>query len=127
MLQRTSIINYLRVDTVSFSSILEIGDSTFTQGISRAIAVQREAESFLGNEADFSSYSTFSDPIPLTPITESLPMYTQQLNPIIKVQNIDVIGVSAASILQIGSSKHISMESRVDHIRHLLSDHSDEQ
>lgn len=127
MLQRTSIVNYLKVDTVSFSSILEIGDSTFTQGISRAIAVQREAEFFLGNEADFKSYSTFSDPIPLTPITEKLPMYTQQLNPIIRVQNIDVIGISASSILQIGSSKHISMESRIDHIRHLLSDHSDEQ
>ncbi|WP_102271872.1 spore germination protein GerPE [Cytobacillus massiliigabonensis] len=127
MLQRTSVVNYLKVDTVSFSSILEIGDSTFTQGFSRAIAVQREAEAFFGNEADFTSYSAFQIPIPFSPITENISMHSQQLKPIIKVQNIDVIGVSSSSILQIGSSKHISMEARVDHIRHLLSDHSEEK
>jgi spore germination protein PE len=106
---------------------LEIGDSTFTQGFSRAIAVQREAEAFIGNEADFKSYSSFQIPIPFSPITENISMHSQQLNPIIKVQNIDVIGVSASSILQIGSAEHVSMEARVDHIRHLLSDHSEEK
>lgn len=127
MLQRTSVVNYLKVETVSFSSILEIGDSTFTQGFSRAIAVQREAEVFLGNEANFSSYSTFQIPIPFSPIAEKISIHSQQLNPIIKVQNIDVIGVSSSSILQIGSTKHVSMEARVDHIRHLQFDHSEEK
>ncbi|USK56606.1 spore germination protein GerPE [Cytobacillus solani] len=127
MLQRTSVVNYLKVETLSFSSILEIGDSTYTQGFSRAIAIQREAEAFFGYEADFKSYSTFTDPIPIPPITETISINTLQLNPIIKVQKIDVIGVSSSSILQIGNAKHISMESRVDHIRHLLSNHSDDK
>lgn len=127
MLQRTSVVNHIKVETLSFSSILEIGDSTFTQGFSRAIAVQREAEAFFGYEADFRSYSAFQIPIPFSPITENISMYSQQLKPITKVQNIDVIGVSASSILQIGSSKHISMEARVEHIRHLLSDHADKK
>lgn len=126
MLQRTSVVNHIKVETISFSSILEIGDSTFTQGFSRAIAVQREAEAFFGYEAEFKSYSAFQIPIPFSPITENISMHSQQLNPITKVQNIDVIGVSTSSILQVGSSKHISMEARIDHIRHLLTDHSDE-
>ncbi|WP_313800601.1 spore germination protein GerPE [Cytobacillus sp.] len=127
MLQRTSVVNNIKTDTLSFSSILEIGDSTFIQGFSRAIAVQREAEAFFGNEADFKSYSAFQIPIPFSPISANISMHTQQLSPIIKVQNIDIIGVSASSILQIGSSNHISMEARVEHIRQLLPDYTDKK
>lgn len=106
---------------------MEIGDSSFIQGVSRAIAVQREAEIFFGNEGDFKSYPIFTESIPLPPLNEHITMHTTQLNPVIKVRNIDVIGVSASSLLHIGSSKHISMESRVEHIRHLLTDHSEDK
>ncbi|WP_394136710.1 spore germination protein GerPE [Cytobacillus oceanisediminis] len=119
MLQRTSAVDKINIDTISFSSIFEIGDSTYIQGFSRAIAVQREAEFFNAREGNYSVYPIFSESIPLLPIEEEISIQTTQLNPVIKVQNIDVIGVSSSSIIHIGSSKHISMETRVKHIRQL--------
>ncbi|MBP2241118.1 spore germination protein PE [Cytobacillus eiseniae] len=122
MLQRTSIVNHLKVETISFSSFLEIGDSSYIQGFSRAIAVQREAEIFFGNEAQFQSYSIFKESIPLPPITEVITMNTIQLKPAIKVNTIDILGVSSSSVFHVGNSKHVQLESRVEHIRHLTRD-----
>jgi spore germination protein PE len=119
MLKRTSAVDKINIDTLAFSSVFEIGDSSVIQGFSRAIAVQREAEYFGAREGSFSEYSIFSEPIPLLPIEEEISIQTTQLNPVIKVQNIDINGVSSSSIIHIGSSKHISMETRVKHFRQL--------
>jgi spore germination protein PE len=120
MLQRISAVDKINIDTIAFSSIFEIGDSSYIQGFSRAIAVQREAEVFNAREGNFSVYPIFSESIPFLPIEEEISIQTTQMNPVIKVQNIDVIGVSSSSIIHIGSSKHISMETRVKHIRQLF-------
>ncbi|MBX9971914.1 spore germination protein GerPE [Cytobacillus firmus] len=117
MLQRTSSVDKINIDTISFSSVFEIGDSCSIQGFSRALAVQREAEFFDAREGNFSAYPIFSEPIPLMPINKEIVIQTAQLNPIIKVQNIDIIGVSSSSVIHIGNSRDISMESRVKHIR----------
>ncbi|GLB58846.1 spore germination protein GerPE [Cytobacillus sp. NCCP-133] len=120
MLNRTSFVDKINIDTMSFSSVFEIGDSCSIQGFSRAIALQREAEYFNTREGNYSVYPIFSEPIPLLPIEEELTIHTSQLNPIIKVQTIDIIGVSSSSIVHIGNSGNISMESRVKHIRQLF-------
>lgn len=78
---------------------------------------------FFGNEGDFAAFPIFFDPIPFQPITENLAMQTYNpLSSIIKVNNIHVIGVSASSFVHVGNSKTIQMESRVKHIRQLLSE-----
>lgn len=120
MLVRTSIVDTLKLNTLSFSSIVEIGDSSYIQGFSRALAVQREKEIFFGNEGNFSSFPSFSKNPRFEAIDENFSMYQEHLHPIIKVKSIDIIGVSAASIVHIGSSNHISMESKVVHLRQLL-------
>ncbi|MGD6875305.1 spore germination protein GerPE [Bacillus infantis] len=120
MLQRTSIVNKLNVDTVSFSSILQVGDSEYIQGFSRALAVQRQAEIFIANEGRYSDYSIFTEPLPLPALEDPLQMYVHQGKPAIKVDSIDIIGISASSLVHIGNSGHVSMESRVKHIRQLL-------
>ncbi|MBG9589643.1 spore germination protein GerPE [Cytobacillus firmus] len=117
MLQRTSSVDKINIDTIAFSSVFEIGDSCFIKGFSRAIAAQREAEYFNAKEGNFSVYPVFREPIPLIPIEENITMQTTQLNPIIRVQNIDIIGVSSSSVIHIGNSGNISMEARVKHIR----------
>ncbi|WP_394583218.1 spore germination protein GerPE [Cytobacillus firmus] len=117
MLQRTSSVANIHIDTIAFSSIFEIGDSCLIQGFSRALAVQREAEYFDAHEGNFAAYPIFSEPIPLLPIDEVITIQTTQLNPIIKVQNIDIIGVSSSSVVHIGNSGNISMEARIKHIR----------
>lgn len=120
MLQRTSIVDVINIETVSFASTVQLGDSHIINGFSRALAVQREAEVFFGNEGNFSTYPVFSEPIPSLPITESFSFSTQNSTPLIKVKNISIIGMSSSAILHVGNSENISMESRVKHIRQLL-------
>jgi spore germination protein PE len=120
MLQRTACVDCIKIDGLSFSSILQIGDSEEICGFSRAIAVQREAEVFIGTEGSFAAYPLFTDPIPLLPIDEVVSTSTGNLNPIIKVGNIKILGVSSSSVIHLGNSRHITMEVRVKHIRQLL-------
>lgn len=120
MFQRTACVDRIKVDSVSFSSIFQIGDSQQIQALSRAIAVQREAEIFFGNEGSFAAYSIFSEQIPYLPVDENISSSTQNLNPMLKVRNIEIMGASSSSIVHLGNSCHISMEARVKHIRQLL-------
>ncbi|CAH2713528.1 putative spore germination protein GerPE [Neobacillus rhizosphaerae] len=120
MFQRTSKVDKINVNIISFASLLQLGDSCIINGLSRALAVQREAEIEFGDEGNFAAYRVFSEPIPFQPIYEVFSFIPHNPMPLIKVQNIDIIGVSSSSILHVGNSKHISMESRVKHIRQLL-------
>jgi spore germination protein PE len=117
MLQRISNVDKLKVMILSYSSIIQLGDSCITNGYSRALAVQREAEQFYGNEGNFPSYSVFTKPIPLPPINEQISTFTHNLNPVIKVNNIDIIGISSSSVLHVGNTRNVSMEVRIKHIR----------
>jgi spore germination protein PE len=120
ILQRSSYVDNIEIKFVSYSSTVQLGDSCIINGLSRAIAVQREAEIFFGNEGNFSSYPIFSGPIPFQPINETLAFSPQNFNPIIKVNHIDIIGISASSLLHVGNSQQVSMEARIKHIRQLL-------
>jgi spore germination protein PE len=120
MFHRTSCVDQIYVNTISFSSFLQIGDSSIINGFSRALAVQRETDTFYSNEGNFSAYRVFSKPIPFTPVHEPFSYQTFNDHPIIKVGKIDVLGISSSSLLHVGNSKHISMEARVKHIRQLL-------
>jgi spore germination protein PE len=120
MLQRSSYVDRIDIKVASFSSILQLGDSCIINGLSRALAVQREEEEDYGNEGNYAAYSIFSEPIPFTPITENILYRTHHLNPIIKVNKLNVIGFSSASVLHVGNTQDISMETRVKHIRQLL-------
>jgi spore germination protein PE len=106
---------------MSFSSILQLGDSRIINGFNRALAVQREAEIFYDNEGNFSDYPVFFEPIPLPTLDENISIRTHHLNPVIKVNKIRIVGVSASAIIHVGNSEHVSMEARVKHIRQLLS------
>jgi spore germination protein PE len=119
MLRRISNVDRFEVMIVSFSSIIQVGDSRIVNAFSRAMAIQRETEFFYGNEGNFPSYSVFKRPIPFQPITEPISVQTYNMSPVIKVKNIDIIGISSSSILHIGSSCNVSMEARVKHIRQL--------
>lgn len=121
--KRTSSVNHVNLTSLSITSIFEIGDSHQIQAFSRAIALQREAQIYFSNEIHFEDYDIFSDPIPIEPITEQLTYEQVSFNPIIKVDKIEVNGVSTSSLLHIGSTRNAMLESRVKHIRHLKSEH----
>lgn len=120
MLQRTSCVDTINIKIASFSSTVQLGDSCIINGLSRALAVQREIEVFYGNEGNLSPYPVYSEPIPFQPIDEPFSYSRQNPNPLIRVGKIDIIGISSASLLHVGNSRHVSMEARIKHIRQLL-------
>ncbi|MHC0036756.1 spore germination protein GerPE [Pseudoneobacillus sp. C159] len=120
MLSRTSKVNHLFVYSMLISSFLQIGDSTYVNGLSRALAVQRQAEIFYDYEGEFSQFSIFNEVIPLPLITEEVVYQKVDMSPAIQVGNIRIIGVSTSSGVHIGNSGQIYMESRIKHIRQLL-------
>jgi spore germination protein PE len=121
MLERTSVLNTVKVNSASFASTIQLGDSRTINGFSRALAVQREADVFYGKEGNFSNYLVFSEPIPFLPITEKITISTHNKLPVIKVNTISIIAMSSAAILHVGNSENISLEARVKHIRQLLN------
>lgn len=119
MLQRTSYINNIDIKVVSFASIIQLGDSRIINGLSRALAVQREVETFNGNEGNFAAYPTFFESIPLLPITEEISYHAHNLTPLIKVNKVYVLAFSASAIMHVGNSENVYMEARVKHTRQL--------
>jgi spore germination protein PE len=122
MYKRYSIVDSVEANIVSFASVFEIGDSNRILPRANVLAVQREKELFFGNEGNFAQFSVFNEPIPLPPITEKVTMLKNDLNPVIHVRNINILGVSTSSVFHIGSTCFISSEARIKHIRHLLSE-----
>lgn len=121
MLKRSSFIDSLKVDSLQYSSIIQLGDSHYIRGTNLALAEQREEEIFFGQEGDLSRYRVFSEPIPLPPLTEHLWIERNNHGACgIKVGTIDIIGVAASSLVHIGNSQIVQMEARIKHIRHLL-------
>jgi spore germination protein PE len=122
MLSRLSKVQKLTIKSLSSASVNQIGDSQIINGLSRALAVQREAEVFFDYEGDYSLFPIFSEPIPLPPITENVIFQKMDLIPFIKVNEIKIIGVSSSSIVHIGNSQQVYMESRVKHIRQIFDE-----
>lgn len=124
MMERISVVDLIYVNSLSFSSILEIGDSKKITPVTKALAVQREVPVFFTNEGDFSQFPIFSRELPKVKVTETVNMNIVNQNPIIKVDSIKVDGVSSAAVMQVGSTETIHTESKVKHIRKLLDDKS---
>ena len=120
LFNRSSYVQFIHIDSLTFSSIVQLGDSTCVQGFSRAMAIQREMELFYGNEGNFLVYPIFSEPIPFTPITENLSLQTNnRFSSSIKVNDLTIIGISSSSMLHVGNSDSVQMETRIKHIRQL--------
>jgi spore germination protein PE len=121
MLKRTSCVDWLQLNSVGLSSVVEIGDSSVIQAFSRALALQREQELFSGHEGEFNNFPIFSSNSAIVPITQIPNIHIDNTqSPKINVKNLNVNAVSSAAIVHIGSSKSIQMETRIKHIRHLL-------
>lgn len=120
---RSSVVQNISINDVVFSSSVHVGDTNHIKANSRAFAVQREEELFYGFEVSFDDYPIFSEVIPIPPITENIKFKRFNANPIIKVNNVNIIGISTSSIFQIGTINDAYLESRVHHVRQLKSKH----
>jgi spore germination protein PE len=116
---RTSKVDWFRMNSLTSSSIFNIGDSTHIRASAKVIAIQREAELFFGREGNFKDYILFK---------RSYPLLTLKRIPTVKYNgSVRVTGASTSSVVQIGSTKDIKCYSRVKHIRQLLSDRREKE
>jgi spore germination protein PE len=120
-MKRISRVGQIKVTSTQFSSIVHIGDSCRVQPVSWILAVQKEVPRYWGNEGDFSKYGIYTQEIPKSQRKEELEMTTVNANPYIDVNTIYIIGISTAAVLQVGSTRDIETDSRVKHIRKLLT------
>ena len=118
-MMRTSIVKNINISAIDFSSVFQVGDSYYVKPRSMVLAVQREISVFNGNEGHF-NFPIFSKPIPKPIINENVKMNIINKKPVIKVNNINIIGVSTSGIFQVGSTPYIDTENRTKHIRQLI-------
>jgi len=119
MFKRYSIVNKLDGITLSFSSLYQVGDSQNINAVSFAYAVQREKEFFLTSEGSFDS-RVFQAPLKKPSINPAVRVSRLNLCPI-KVDQVYIRATAFSSIVHVGNTSNVAMESRVKHIRQLES------
>ncbi|MFJ8069175.1 spore germination protein GerPE [Peribacillus sp. NPDC096447] len=117
MFSRISKVKSIVSDTVSFSSALQIGDTSYIDGNALAIAVQKKSETFASVDIHFNDYDIFKKPLYIPRLNEPVISSFSNPNPFIRVGNINIIGISSSSVVGVGNVGHARMESRVKHIR----------
>jgi spore germination protein PE len=120
MKPRRSYVGVVRVVSVGLSSIVKVGDTGELKPSAKIFAVQRQVPVFQTAEGDLSHFPTFSREIPLPVPNTRWVMHTQN-EAEIEVGQINIIGVSASSIVHIGSVENVKAESRTKHIRQFVT------
>ncbi|RLL45038.1 spore germination protein GerPE [Oceanobacillus piezotolerans] len=118
MNKRTSEVDTVQVTSFSTSAIFNIGDTNQSNQKSRGIAVQKEG-SLADFDLQFEDYPIFKRDAVWPKQRTTVRKHTYHHSPVIQVQNVNIIGVSTSSVLQIGSLEHIRAESRIKHFRML--------
>ncbi|KSU80914.1 spore germination protein PE [Fictibacillus enclensis] len=120
MIPRTSEVNHIHIRSVLFSSIVNVGDTDEHTAFSRAIAIQKYEPEFnptLNNLLDFPRYQIFTMVRPPAIPPKEVVMESYHDPAFIKVNSIDIFGISTAAMLHIGGIQNIDLESRVKHVR----------
>jgi spore germination protein PE len=120
-MNRISVVNDVKVTSISTSATLIVGDSVKITARSRALAVQRQVAVFFRKEGEFADYPLFTKEIPQPSISERVHMRVVQESPYIKVGHVKVLGVASASTFQIGSTRFIDLEARLKHFRQFVT------
>ncbi|WP_203364167.1 spore germination protein GerPE [Bacillus sp. REN10] len=113
---RLSIVDHLLVNTVFFSSILEIGDTNQSQAYSTVYAVQEPSKDFLNTTQQPSIVLP-----PPTVICQKKQQNTSTIHayPFIHIGHVHLIGVSTSAVVLIGSANEATGYCRIQHVRKL--------
>lgn len=124
MEKRTACVNQIKGSSISYSSVMAIGDTEIAQPKSSTIAVQKETPVFTRrDDVPFNNYSVFTMPAPAWPLkTVSIHQQVHHHQSTIQVGNTRFTGADTSSILQVGSISKLSAESRIKHFRILESE-----
>lgn len=119
MIRRLSMVDNIYVIDLSLSSTFQIGDTEEINSSDKAVEVQSSSSTYDGAEGNFHDYPIFSKPLQLPVLNEHIQISMNHQQPVIKVGQIKIIGISSSSILHVGTIDYSCMESRIKHIRHL--------
>ncbi|MBT2669533.1 spore germination protein GerPE [Streptomyces sp. ISL-14] len=117
MFSRISKVKSLSSKSLIFSSTMQIGDCSYIDGNSFALAIQKKSETFHSVDVHFEDYDIFKKPFYIPRLNEPVISSFSNPNPFIRVGNINIIGISSSSVVGAGNVGHARMESRVKHIR----------
>lgn len=118
MQKRTAAVDQLYVNSVSFSSVFEIGDANFASAEAKALSVQQPSAVFFPKrEADFVNYPVFFLKTRHLRTDNQVEKRTYACHDKIHIGNIRIRNISQSAIAQIGSLNNAAMEGRVLHIR----------
>ncbi|MFE6797839.1 spore germination protein GerPE [Paenibacillus chitinolyticus] len=116
MARRLVWLTQAKVFSVSSAAVFQIGDNGGIHTRFRALALQREIPVYLGDEGSFEAYPIFARPHPEVQFPPEAEKTTRNLGTI-QVGPVKVLGVSASSVMQVGGSGPVSLQSRIKHIR----------
>ncbi|MFD1039008.1 spore germination protein GerPE [Virgibacillus byunsanensis] len=128
MLKRTAEVKKITINSVTFSSIFNIGDTKISHPKTKEIAVQKEGATFTKEDnLYFRDYPIFNmEPNWLSKQHTASTTTAHHVNTI-NVQNVSIIGVSSSSIAQVGSIGKINADARIKHFRILLPENGPTQ
>lgn len=118
---RTSLVGQVFVDNVIFASSVFAGDMVEFSPKATVLAIQREVPNFYGDEGDLSHFPIFTADIPVPVRLTSTKLEIVQTSPFIRVGGVYIIAISTSALFHIGANRSIRAESRIKHIRHLLT------
>ncbi|WP_170006681.1 spore germination protein GerPE [Bacillus fonticola] len=122
MFERTSKVDYVHSNTLVSASVVQVGDTRTIEAHSYALAYQREAQFFNGKEGDLKQFPIFREHIPLPPVFfEQVEIQTHNPTRQLRVGKMDFTAISSAAVVHIGNVEAVYLESRVKHIRQLLT------
>jgi spore germination protein PE len=110
-------VQMLRVDSISYSSILLVGDAQRITSDSKDLIIQSKDTFYLGPERDFSEFPIFAKEIPETKVPVPLQMNVINESKLIKVKEIEAKAAGESSVIQIGSNCSIRCDSRIKTIK----------
>lgn len=116
MQYRISNVNQVNVTSLSNSSIFNIGDTGYSNNKTKGIAVQKEGPT-MKQELEFEDFPIFTRKAVWPKVRDPVIIKTVQHQPEIHVQSVNILGISSASVFQIGNLSYAKSESRIKHIR----------
>ncbi|MCP8615541.1 spore germination protein GerPE [Salirhabdus salicampi] len=116
-MKRNSKVDHIYINSISESSIFQIGDGKHATPNIDALAVQKEGAVYQTDAFPLSQYPIFSRPFP--EIVDVPGVYARFIhhNRSIHVRSLDFEGVAGSSIVQIGSLGEVDARAKTKHIR----------
>ncbi|WP_157801841.1 spore germination protein GerPE [Gracilibacillus salitolerans] len=122
MMPRTTKVKQIRINSVSRSSLFQIGDAKEIEPHADILAVQKEGGVSSDKGFELDQYPIFRTTLQTIPDPEVVVGEHCHHHKNISVTTIDITGISSSAIVQLGSNKKIDSLARQKHIRILKAE-----